>query len=435
MKIKEFHFLNASLKKYSLNTFWLLLEKVIRLFSGLFVGTWVANYLGSELFGKYNYSLSFTILFTSFASLGLDNILVRDFVNKEKKEVLIGSALVLRFIGFVIMLIILLLTITFFFPQEEVVNSIIIILTLASFFEITNVIDFFFQSQVVAKFTVYSKLFSLIISVLLKIFLIKFSASIIAFSWVIFVENFLISTCLIYFLVKNKGNIISLKKIRFSGRVSLKLVKDSWFLIFSTLSVVFYMKIDQVMLKSFFGDQQVGEYVAATRLSELWYFIPMIICTSLFPAILNVKKNKEEYLNRIQRLFKLMIVISLTVSVSTSFLADFIIETIYSKEYLRSTNVLIIHIWASIFVFLGVASSKWFISENLQKFLLFRSLFGLLVNIILNFILIPVYNIEGAAFSTLVSQFSSNFLFDALNKKTYIIFKLKVKAFCFWNSK
>jgi len=183
--------ISIGLRKYGLNTFWLLLEKVIRLLSGLFIGTWVANYLGVELFGVYSYSLSFVFLFTSLATLGLDNILIREFVNQLNKEELIGTAIGLRLVGFLFMLIVLFFTILFLLPQEEVINSIIIVLALASFFEITNVIDLFFQSQVRGKLSVYAKLLPLIISALLKLILIKISASVVMFSWVIFIENLL----------------------------------------------------------------------------------------------------------------------------------------------------------------------------------------------------------------------------------------------------
>ncbi len=423
---------STGLIKYGLNTVWLLLEKVIRLISGLFIGTWVANYLGVDLFGIYSYSLSFVFLFTSMATLGLDNILIRELVNQKNKEELIGTAIGLRLVGFFIMLVSLIITIFFILPQEEVINSIIIVLALASFFEIINVIDLYFQSQVKGMLSFYAKLLPLIISATLKMVLINISASVVMFSWIVFIENLLISIGLLYFFIKNKGN-LSLFNIRFNLKLSYKLLRDSWFLIFTTLSVVIYMKIDQMMLMFFYGKQEVGQYVAATRLSELWYFIPVIVCASLFPAILNAKSNKELYLKRIQKLFNLMVIISLFVSITITFFAEFIIDLIYNKEYIESANVLIIHIWASIFVFLGIASSKWFISENLQQILLFRSVFGLVINLILNYIFIPKYGIEGAAFSTLISQFSSNFLFDAFSKKTILILNMKIRAlFFFW---
>ena len=62
-----------------------------------------------------------------------------------------------------------------------------------------------------------------------------------------------------------------------------------------------------------------------------------------------------------------------------------------------------IQIWSVIFVFLGVASSKWFIAEGLQKYSFYRTLAGAVLNVILNFILIPLYGIYGAAIATLVS--------------------------------
>ena len=50
--------------------------------------------------------------------------------------------------------------------------------------------------------------------------------------------------------------------------------------------IAIYMKIDQVMIKQMLGADQVGLYAAAVRLSEVWYFIPIVITASVFPAII-----------------------------------------------------------------------------------------------------------------------------------------------------
>ena len=52
-----------------------------------------------------------------------------------------------------------------------------------------------------------------------------------------------------------------------------------------------YAKIDQVMIGSLMGNYEVGLYAATVKLVEIWYFIPSIICTSLFPAIINAKNK------------------------------------------------------------------------------------------------------------------------------------------------
>src|ERR1051325_10626811 len=89
-----------NLRKIVGNTGWLLADRILRLGVGLFVGVWVARYLGPEQFGLYNYALAFAGLFGAFATLGLDSIVVRDIVsNPANKNEVLGTAFVLKLIG------------------------------------------------------------------------------------------------------------------------------------------------------------------------------------------------------------------------------------------------------------------------------------------------------------------------------------------------
>ena len=72
--------------KYFKNTSWLFAEKVLRIIVGLFVGVWVARYLGPELFGLFTYVQSFVGIFSAIATLGLDGIVVRELVKDESKR-------------------------------------------------------------------------------------------------------------------------------------------------------------------------------------------------------------------------------------------------------------------------------------------------------------------------------------------------------------
>jgi len=87
-------------KKYAANASWVMAEKILRMFMGLFVGIWVARYLGPEDFGLLSYAQSFVFLFVTIATLGLDGIVVRELVkNEAKRDVLIGTAFILKLIG------------------------------------------------------------------------------------------------------------------------------------------------------------------------------------------------------------------------------------------------------------------------------------------------------------------------------------------------
>ena len=193
-----------------------------------------------------------------------------------------------------------------------------------------------------------------------------------------------------------------------------------------------YLRIDQIMIKEILGEYEVGIYSAAKRISEAFYFVPMLICASLFPAILNAKKQSEElYKKRLQALYTFMVWTAIAIALSITFLADWIVALLFGRAYIDAAQVLIIHVWASIFVFLIVASGKWLIIENLQKLSFWRAFSGSVLNILLNVILIPNYGVNGAAVATLISYSFAGLLFDYLNIQTRELFFMKIKTLRF----
>ena len=189
------------------------------------------------------------------------------------------------------------------------------------------------------------------------------------------------------------------------------------------------MKIDQVMINEMLDSKAVGQYAAAVRLSEAWYFLPMVISASLFPAIINAKKVSEElYYARLQKLYDLMVWMALAIAIPLTFLSDWIVELLYGGQYSEAGAVLMIHIWAGVFTFLGVANGKWIINENLMLNGMIRTTVGAIVNVLLNYILIKQMQIVGAAVSTLISYFIANYFGLLFYHKTRICFLQQTKA-------
>ncbi len=258
---------------------------------GFFVGIWVARYLGPERFGLFSYAQSFVALFAAIATLGLDGIVIRELVNDEnQREKLLGTAFILRLVGAVLVLSLLAVSV-FFHAKDYHTNSLIFIIASATVFQSFNVIDFYFQSAVLSKYVVYSNVFSLLLSSLIKVILILNQAPLVAFAYVILFDSLVLASGFVYFYVLKR---LSIWRWRFDKVVATSLLKDSWPLILSGLVVSMYMKIDQIMIQNMLGSREVGQYAAAVRLSEVWYFIPMVISSSLFPAILNAKKISKE---------------------------------------------------------------------------------------------------------------------------------------------
>ncbi|MDM5272409.1 flippase [Sulfurovum sp. zt1-1] len=428
--IKKFKSLKShqGFVKYAKNTSWLFFERILRMLVGLFVGVWVARYLGPEQYGLFNYVVSFVGLFTIIATFGLDSIIIRELVkNSSRRDELIGTAFWLKFFGAFIVLLILAIAINFT-SNDTYTNTLVFIIASATIFQSFNAIDLFFQSKVLSKYVVYVNVIGLFITSVIKIILILNEAPLIAFAWVILVDKVILAIGFIYFYIK-KESIYAIKGLKFNKNTAMNLLKQSWPLILSSLLISIYTKIDQVMLKEIVSNEAVGLYAVAVRLSEIWYFIPIIISSSLFPAIINAKKQGEQfYYARLQKLYDLMIWTAIILAVFFTFISNTLVEHLYGLQYKQAGNVLIIYAWAGIFVFFGNAWGKWMINENLQKTVMKMQALSLIANIILNLILIPTYGIMGAAIATLVSYGIGHTVFALFFKNQ------KIAVVMFWKS-
>ena len=450
--------------KYFRNTSWLFGEKILRMVVGLFVGVWVARYLGPEQFGLFSYAQSFVGLFTAIATLGLDGIVVRELVKDEsRRDELIGTAFWLKLMGAIAVLVVLAIAVSLT-SNDAYTNALVFIIAGATVFQSFNVIDFYFQSKVLSRYVVFANLIGLFVSTLVKIALILYEAPLIAFAWVVLFDSAVLALGYVYFYFRYSSqadhhpeqedshstppsrhsvppsrhsaplprhsaldaeshSTLKIKHLKFNKSTAVSLLKDSWPLILSGIAIMIYVKIDQVMIMEMLDAEAVGQYAAAVRISEAWYFIPMVIASSLFPAIINAKKQSEElYYVRLQKFYSLMLWIAIAIALPMTFLSDWVIHLLYGELYSQAGSVLMIHIWAGIFVFLGVASGKWLLSENLQIFSTINTIIGAISNIVLNIILIPRFGIEGAAWATVVSYAISGYFMLVLHSKTRINF-------------
>lgn len=412
--------------KYLRNTSWLMGEKVVRLLLALTVGVMVTRYLGPQEFGILSYAQSFVGLFAAFSSLGLGDILVRELVkSKGESKVLLGTAFGLQTLGsFFIMLC--LLTFIYFNDNEPITNKIIVILGLTTFLQSFGVIARFFNSQVKSKFGAIPGLVGVFISAVIKLICIWQEAPLIYFVYVLAFDVFFLVLGQLYYYYRAGNSIFNWK---FSFKTAKRLLSDSWPLILSSIVISIYMKVDQIMIQEILDNSSVGKYAAAVRLSEAWYFIPTIICTSLFPAIINAKiKSNELYLSRLQNLYDLMVILGFVIIAPILVFGDWAILMLYGDAFDQTASVLKIHIWAGVFVFLGVANQKWFISENLQAYNIICLGLGMVTNVLLNLFLIPRYGIYGAAFATLISQFIASVLTPVIFRKTRPSFFMMLKS-------
>jgi O-antigen/teichoic acid export membrane protein len=403
-------------RRYFFNTSWMFTEQVLRIIAALFVGIYMARYLGPAQFGIYSYAIAFVALFGAVAKLGLDGIVVRDLVNApEKWGVYLGTAFWLKLIGAVLSFVLLAIAVQFT-NNDATTNFYIYIIASGLIFQSFEVVDFYFQSKVLSKYVSISKLIQLALSSLLKLYFIFTHADLFWFVMVSLIDqiSLAMSLTIAYWQLKI-GNFL-----RFFDLDAAKvMLRNSWPLILSGIAISLYMRIDQIMIKEMLDERAVGLYSSAVRLSEAWYFVPVIVTSSLFPAIVNAKKISEDLYNkRLQRLYFIMIYTAVGIALPVTLMAKNIVVTLYGIHYQDAGLVLSIHIWAGVFVGLGVANGPWFLSENLQKLATINTLMGAAINVVLNYFFIPIYGIEGVALATFISYGVAAYLALFMHKKT-----------------
>ncbi len=418
--------LSSGFKRYFKNTSWLFGGQMLRMVLGLFVSVAVARYLGPKDFGLYNFVLSIVALVAVVTSLGLQNLAKRELVEQpEQRDAILGTccflSLAVGVIAYAAMLLVVGLA-----SERSLLLSLFALLGGTLFLKPLKCIEIWFQAQVRSDLSVISSSIALLLFAAVKIAAIYFGADLLDFAYIFLLELIVLTGLQVFFYRRHYA---SLLQWRMDREIAIDFLKQSWPLLLSGLAIMVYMKIDQVMLGLMLGDQAVGHYSVAVRISSIWYTVPTILATSLFPAILNARKQSAQlYEQRLRSYFNLNAGLGYLICVPLSFAAPLIVSILFGPEYQAAGPILAVHAWSSLFVFMGVARGQYLIAEKFFKFSLGSTLVGAGLNIFMNLTLIPLYGGMGAALTTLISFAVSGFFSSLLLVAPHHIFRLQVSS-------
>jgi len=283
-------------------------------------------------------------------------------------------------------------------------------------FQSFEIIDFFYQSKVQAKYISICKLIQLSISTLLKIFLMLTGKSLTWFVVLTLIDVITLYLSMLLFYL-NQGNIIFFRN--FDKKIAMQYLKSSWPLLFSGGVLMIQARIDQVMIKSMIGNSEVGQYSVAMRLIEVFGFIPMILQGSLFPSIQKSRMHSRElFLERLLNFYRLNFFLFIIIAVPIFFFAKVIVTTVFGIEYAPAGFLLALLSLRLLFANMGVARHSFILIENLTKFAMITMIIGTFFNVLLNYLLIPIYGAKGAIITSMISLFISTFAVDLFYSKT-----------------
>lgn len=421
------HSRHHSLRRLLSNTGWLFADRILAMVLSLLIGVWLARYLGPDLFGIYSYAVAYVGIFAAFATIGIDVIVARDIINDGASAgEILGTISGLKLIGGGLAIILVVSSIFWWRPGETNTQLVVAVITLSLLLRPFDVIDTWFQSQIQARPSVVARATSLTLMAITRVGLILTNAPLIAFAWALLAESVLVALGLMiaYHLRGQR-----LTTWRFSRARAATLLKEGWPLIIGGVSVTVYMRIDQVMIGQMLDSTAVGIYAVAARLSETSYFIPMAVMSTLAPTLIQARKGSQDaYLGHVQRVYNLIVLLAFAITIPGAILATPVVTLLFGPHYAPAGSILAVHIWSLVFVFLGVAQSTWDVNEGQLHFGMLRTVAGAVINVVLDFVLLPRMGAIGAAVATLFAYASAGWLLNLAHPTLWPTFWRQTRA-------
>lgn len=407
------------------NAGWLIGGRIIQMSLSLIVGILTARYLGPSNYGLINYGAAYVAFFTSFCTLGINSIIIKNFVDKHTEQgETIGTALVLRIIASILSSIMIITVVNIIDYGEKDTILVTSLCSIALVFQVFDTINYWFQYRYQSKITSIATLLAYIIVSIYKIILLFTNKSIIWFALASSIDYIVIALFLYFSYKYNCG-----PKLAFSKSKAKELLGSSYHYIISGMMVAIYNQTDKLMLKQMLGQVDVGFYSAASTICNMWVFVLSAIIDSIVPTIMSLyEKNQEAFERKNKQLYSIVFYVSVSVSIFFLLFGKNIILILYGDEYILATNPLKIITWYTAFSYLGVARNAWIVCENKQKYLKYIYLGAVIINIILNFVLIPILGASGAALASLITQIFTSIILPCFIRELQPNVKLMIDA-------
>jgi len=393
------------------NSFWLFLSQGLSRLFKLILVIVSARILNPTGFGTFNYILSIASFFFIAADWGISSLIIREYQQSQEKEKYIRVSFLFRLIATALCFIAALVGIFVFQSPEFRLNFLI----LSIYLFVSNIKDFF-----VAFLRAMQKMEKEFIVILVEsfsvmafsIFLILVHRNIISlsFGYLIGVLLSLITACLIVHSYKDY------LKPQFDKQLFLQILKDGFpMLLFGILGFVFF-STDQIMLGKMRNVTEVGYYSLITKGVLLINLIPSLIMVALFPYLSANVNNKEKIKKLTKKVLLSFIGLGFLISILVFFLAP-IIPFFVGQSYEPSVGLTQFLIWIIIFMFPSAYFTYFYLAHNKQILNFYLTAICAIINLVLNFILIPKFGMYGAAATSIFAQFLNFILLLIFSKK------------------
>ena len=385
--------------------------QVFKLLVSIGIGGWTARYLGPQNLGSLSYVAALVGLLGPVGNLGVKGSLSAMLCEKRPLPGLLGSALVIELIGTLAIAVVL---IPFAWTEKDpVIVGLIVLAVVGNLLSSSEVFEVELLNR--EKGTQLARVGTIqtIAGAVLSVLALLAQAPLLVFGGLPVLQA-AIRGWLLAIAVQAETLFQLFRQA--SWKTSLALIQRGWPLLLAGLSVMLYMKSDQVMLEWLRGPEDVGQYSVAVRVAESLYFLPVVLSNTFLPR-LGQGTGQFDSDPDLRHLYRSAWLLGIGMVAISLLLLPPLIPVVFGNEFLPAKAALIWLGPAAFAVSVGCANDAWLNTQGLQKLIAQRSVVGAVTNIALNIFLIPKMGFVGAALATSVSYIASVYIVGVFKKE------------------
>ena len=409
--------------KFVRNIGWIFFGNLIHAVLQFALNIYVARAFSTDEYGLINYSASLITFFSSVGTLGFNGIITKKFAEDENNSsVYLGTGMIARAVFSLFAIVILQLFVRMSDDSNNRLAEIVFFQSIAILFSAFDLPVYWFRYKSRANMVAIVRLVSFFISAIWRIVVILFFKDIVLYIIGVSMETLLFVVALLALYVRKNSE----RRKWFSRSQLFSMLKISYPFIFSAVLSTIYGQTDKIMLRTMVDNTAVAMYSVSLTLAGAIVIVPTALIEGFRPDIMSYRlTNKDMYIRRLRQLYALVFWICIVYCLFITFFAERIILLLYGSKYLDAVPSLSLVVWYTSFSYFGAINNLYMVAENKTKWVQLTTMLGAIINILLNYILIPKYSVSGAAAASLITQVVVNFIIlrfiPSLKENFYII--------------
>jgi len=385
---------------------------------------YIARTLGNEIFGKYSFILSLTAIFLIISEFGIKSVAIRDVARDSS---LVGRylrsliSLKLSFSLFSIIILVLFVNLLDMPPDTTLASY---IFAGGLFFQsMSYAFRWVFHALQIMEFEALQRVAERFLLLVLSLLVLWQGFGLIALSFAFLITQIVIFILSLFFVTRK----VRMPSVKADLSFFVYTIKTAVFFALCEVLWMIYFRIDIVMIAKIRGETEVSWYNAAYVIVNFITLISMLMMQAMYPVLSSLYEKERDKLKGIaESLFRYLIIIAIGIVPVVFMLSDRIIKIIYGPGYSYSIDALKVLIFVILFLFPGNLFAHILASSNRHKQLALVNFIGVVVNIVLNFILIPKYGYLGAGISTIITEIILCFLLYRVMSRFIKISSLRI---------